>query len=195
MAGLIYLQDNMKVIISVLCHWSAAGINSSRIRSLLRLVLLLANFQLPERDNVLQSVPDVLDVLNSRTSFYPPHRDNWLPSDMQNTPDSDGIEQLCNFDINTMTMSSQNNLVEPHLQPLLSPASLRLVDKLVASALESKEADAGLVGDFFAQAMSSRQCTLEVFEKGFMLIADFLDDIAIDAPKAFDYMAIMPRGA
>ncbi|KAG1804040.1 uncharacterized protein BJ212DRAFT_1284830 [Suillus subaureus] len=71
----------------------------------------------------------------------------------------------------------------------------RLVNKLVGSALESKEADARLVGDFFAQAMSSGQCTLEVFEKGFMPMAEFLDDIAIDAPKAFGYMAIMLRGA
>ncbi|KAG2043916.1 hypothetical protein BDR03DRAFT_851184 [Suillus americanus] len=71
----------------------------------------------------------------------------------------------------------------------------RLVDKLVASALESKEADATLVGAFFAQATSNRQCTLEVFEEGFMPMAEFLDDIAIDAPKAFDYMAIMLKGA
>ncbi|KAG1824450.1 uncharacterized protein BJ212DRAFT_1261230 [Suillus subaureus] len=71
----------------------------------------------------------------------------------------------------------------------------RLVDKLVASALESKETDARLVGDFFAQAMSNGQCTLEVFEKGFMPMVECLDDIAIDAPKAFDYMAIMLRGA
>ncbi|KAG1746341.1 ARM repeat-containing protein [Suillus lakei] len=71
----------------------------------------------------------------------------------------------------------------------------RLVDKLVASALESKETDARLVGDFFAQATSNGQCTLEVFEEGFMPTAEFLDDIAIDSPKAFDYMAIMLRGA
>ncbi|KAG2153178.1 armadillo-type protein [Suillus clintonianus] len=71
----------------------------------------------------------------------------------------------------------------------------RLVDKLVASALESKEADARLVGDFFAQAMANGQCTLEVFEEGFAPMAELLDDIAIDAPKAFDYMAIMLRGA
>ncbi|KAG1856929.1 hypothetical protein C8R48DRAFT_755948 [Suillus tomentosus] len=71
----------------------------------------------------------------------------------------------------------------------------RLVDKLVASALESKEADARLVGDFFAQATSNGQCTLEVIEEGFMPMAEFLDDIAIDAPKAFDYMAIMLKGA
>ncbi|KAG1727736.1 hypothetical protein EDB19DRAFT_1749441, partial [Suillus lakei] len=47
---------------------------------------------------------------------------------------------------------------------------LRLMNKLVASAFESKETDAWL---------------------GFMSTAEFLDDIAIDAPKAFDYMAVM----
>ncbi|KAG1835923.1 ARM repeat-containing protein [Suillus subalutaceus] len=71
----------------------------------------------------------------------------------------------------------------------------RLVDKLVASALESKEADARLVGDFFAQATSNGQCTLEAFEKGFMSTAELLNDVAIDTPNAFDYMAIMLRGA
>ncbi|KAG0708600.1 armadillo-type protein [Suillus ampliporus] len=71
----------------------------------------------------------------------------------------------------------------------------RLVDKLVASALESKEADVRLAGDFFTQAMNNGQCTLEVFEEGFMPMAEFLDDIAIDAPMAFNYMAIMLRGA
>ncbi|KAG2137370.1 armadillo-type protein [Suillus cothurnatus] len=71
----------------------------------------------------------------------------------------------------------------------------RLVDKLVASALESKETDAKLVGDFFAQAISNGHCALEIFEKGFMPMAEFLDDIAIDTPRAFDYMAIMLQGA
>ncbi|KAG0708594.1 ARM repeat-containing protein [Suillus ampliporus] len=71
----------------------------------------------------------------------------------------------------------------------------RLVDKLVASALESKEADVKLVGDFFAQATSNGQCSLEVFEEGFMPMAEFLDNIAIDAPMAFNYMAIMLKGA
>jgi len=52
-----------------------------------------------------------------------------------------------------------------------------------------------LVGDLFAQATSNGQCTLEVIEEGFMPMAEFLDDIAIDAPKAFDYMAIMLKGA
>lgn len=84
---------------------------------------------------------------------------------------------------------------EVYLTNLADEHRSQLVDKLVASALESKEADAKLVGDFFAQATSNGQCTLEVIEEGFMPMAEFLDDIAIDAPKAFDYMAIMLRGA
>ncbi|KAG1782038.1 hypothetical protein EV702DRAFT_1069197 [Suillus placidus] len=71
----------------------------------------------------------------------------------------------------------------------------RLVDKLVASALKSKVTDARLVGDFFAQATNNGQCPLEVFEKGFMPMAEFLNDVVIDAPRAFVYMAIMLRGA
>ncbi|KAG2130427.1 armadillo-type protein [Suillus bovinus] len=71
----------------------------------------------------------------------------------------------------------------------------RLVNKLVASALESKEADARLVGEFFAQATSSGQCTLEVIERGSCLSRSFGTILAIDAPKVFDYMAIMLKGA
>ena len=71
----------------------------------------------------------------------------------------------------------------------------RLVDKLVGSALEKKEADAVLVSEFFAQAASKGQCSLEVFEAGFMPMAEFLDDIAIDVPNAFKFMAIMLKGA
>ncbi|KAL4079170.1 hypothetical protein J3A83DRAFT_4207610 [Scleroderma citrinum] len=71
----------------------------------------------------------------------------------------------------------------------------RLVDKLVASALESKEADARLVAEFFARPASQRECSPEAFEAGFIPMVELLEDIAIDAPKAFDYMAIMLKGA
>ena len=70
-----------------------------------------------------------------------------------------------------------------------------LIDKLVASALESKEADARLVAEFFARPASQRNCSLDVFEAGFIPMAELLDDIAIDAPKAFEHMAIMLKGA
>ncbi|KAI6007614.1 armadillo-type protein [Pisolithus orientalis] len=71
----------------------------------------------------------------------------------------------------------------------------RLVDKLVSTALESKEADARLVADFFSRPASQHECLPDAFEAGFMPMAELLDDIAIDAPKAFEYMAIMLKGA
>ncbi|KAI5982502.1 ARM repeat-containing protein [Pisolithus orientalis] len=71
----------------------------------------------------------------------------------------------------------------------------RLVHKLVSSALESKEADARLVADFFSRPASQQECSPDAFEVGFMPMAEVLEDIAIDAPKAFEYMAIMLKGA
>jgi translation initiation factor 4G len=38
-------------------------------------------------------------------------------------------------------------------------------------------------------------CSPESFQEGFIPTAEILDDIAIDAPKAFDLMAIMMFGA
>ncbi|KAF9031242.1 hypothetical protein BDZ89DRAFT_1101175 [Hymenopellis radicata] len=70
-----------------------------------------------------------------------------------------------------------------------------LVDKLVSSAIESKEADAQLVGDFFARASSQSLCAPAAFEQGIAPVAEFLDDIAIDAPKAPNLLAIMIKGA
>ncbi|KAJ3993865.1 ARM repeat-containing protein [Lentinula boryana] len=70
-----------------------------------------------------------------------------------------------------------------------------LVDKLITHAIESKEADARLVGDLFQRVTSNKLCTPSAFEKGFLGVAEFLDDIAIDAPKATDLLAIMIKGA
>ena len=71
----------------------------------------------------------------------------------------------------------------------------RLVDKLVSSALESKEADAQLVADYFARAASKNLVSPATFEEGFAGTAEFLDDIAVDAPKAPTYFVKMMQGA
>ncbi|KAI0079837.1 hypothetical protein K474DRAFT_1658664 [Panus rudis PR-1116 ss-1] len=70
-----------------------------------------------------------------------------------------------------------------------------LVDKLVTSAIESKEADAQLVADFFQRAVSKNLCSPAKFEEGFMPTAEILDDIAIDAPKAYQLFVTMVKGA
>ncbi|EJD08038.1 uncharacterized protein FOMMEDRAFT_101459 [Fomitiporia mediterranea MF3/22] len=70
-----------------------------------------------------------------------------------------------------------------------------LVEKLILYALEAKEADAKLVADLFERAVSRNLCSPASFEEGFGVAAEVLDDIAIDAPKAFSLMAIMMKGA
>ncbi|KAF8967966.1 hypothetical protein BDZ97DRAFT_484089 [Flammula alnicola] len=71
----------------------------------------------------------------------------------------------------------------------------RLVDTLVSKAIESKEADAQLVSDFFARAVENKLSSAAAFEEGFTPIAELIDDIAIDAPKAFQLFALMIKGA
>ncbi|KAJ3551381.1 hypothetical protein NP233_g13091 [Leucocoprinus birnbaumii] len=70
-----------------------------------------------------------------------------------------------------------------------------LVDKLVSSAVESKEADAKLVADLFGRAVEKGLCSQEVLEQGLTPCAEIIDDIAIDAPKAFQLFAVMVKGA
>lgn len=71
----------------------------------------------------------------------------------------------------------------------------RLVDKLVMSALESKESDATLVADFFSRAAGKNLCSPATFEEGFAPSAEILDDVAIDAPKAPSLFVKMMKGA
>ncbi|KAH9919362.1 armadillo-type protein [Fomitopsis serialis] len=84
---------------------------------------------------------------------------------------------------------------EVYFSKLPSEHQWLLVDKLVTSAIESKDSDARLVADFFSWAVSNNLCSPETFEKGFTPTADILDDIVVDAPKALDLMANMMKGA
>ena len=70
-----------------------------------------------------------------------------------------------------------------------------LVDKMVSKAIESKETDGKLVADALARAAEKNLCSMSAFEEGFLPVAELLDDIVIDAPKAFQIMAIMMKGA
>jgi translation initiation factor 4G len=84
---------------------------------------------------------------------------------------------------------------EDYFTNLPSEHHHRLVDKMVSKAIESKEADGKLVADAFARATEKNLCSISAFEEGFLPVAELLDDIAIDAPKAFQIMAIMMKGA
>jgi translation initiation factor 4G len=84
---------------------------------------------------------------------------------------------------------------EEYFGALSAEHQFRLVDKLVTTAIESKEADAQLVAEFFSRAVEKELCGGASFEEGFMPTADLLDEIVFDAPKAFELMALMMKGA
>ncbi|KAH6913934.1 hypothetical protein BKA70DRAFT_1383662 [Coprinopsis sp. MPI-PUGE-AT-0042] len=71
----------------------------------------------------------------------------------------------------------------------------KLVDKVVSTAVESKTADAELVASVFERASSKRLSEASAFEEGLAAIAEFLEDIAIDAPHAYQLFALMVKGA
>ncbi|KAJ6504919.1 armadillo-type protein, partial [Mycena vulgaris] len=71
----------------------------------------------------------------------------------------------------------------------------RLVEKLVGTALESKEANAQLVADFLTRIVSMELCSVDAVEEGFNPLVEILEDIAIDAPKAPNNMALMMKAA
>ena len=71
----------------------------------------------------------------------------------------------------------------------------KLVDKLIGSALERKEAEAELVAELFARAMEKKTCPESSLEEGFASQIEFIDDIAIDVPAAYKLMAILLKGS
>jgi translation initiation factor 4G len=70
-----------------------------------------------------------------------------------------------------------------------------LVNQLASSAVESKEPDARLVADLFTRAKNKGLCSPDAFEEGLTPTAEIIEDIAIDAPKAWTLFATMVNGA
>ncbi|KAG5647073.1 hypothetical protein DXG03_001443 [Asterophora parasitica] len=63
----------------------------------------------------------------------------------------------------------------------------KLIDKLTTRAVESKEADAQLLADLFARVVEKGLSSSAAFDEGLESIAEIIDDIAIDAPKALSH--------
>ncbi|KAG8912552.1 hypothetical protein FRC00_004274 [Tulasnella sp. 408] len=69
----------------------------------------------------------------------------------------------------------------------------KLVDKLASKALELKESDIKLVADLFERA-ASKGCPPSAFEDGLAGVIEFLDDMVIDVPQVYVFMARLLRG-
>ena len=70
-----------------------------------------------------------------------------------------------------------------------------LVDALVMKSIEMKEPDVALVGDLFVRVREKDLCSPGDFEDGFNGLAEALDDLAVDIPKAWPYFAILLKGS
>ncbi|KAG7091123.1 hypothetical protein E1B28_010177 [Marasmius oreades] len=84
---------------------------------------------------------------------------------------------------------------EVYFQKLPPQFHYQLVDKLVSFALESKEADAQLVSDLLQRVDSKSLASPAALEDAFSSIAEFLDDVVVDAPKAPNFFALILKGA
>jgi translation initiation factor 4G len=70
-----------------------------------------------------------------------------------------------------------------------------LVDALVMKSIEMKEPDVILVSDLFVRVREKELCSPGGFEDGFNGLAELLDDLAVDIPRAWLYFAILLRGS
>jgi translation initiation factor 4G len=93
-----------------------------------------------------------------------------------------------------LTQKPQSQKAEVYFTNLPNEHGFHLVEKLIASALESKDTEAQLVANFFDRAVTKDLCTPSSFDEGFLLVSEILDGIAIDAPKAFKFMAMTLKG-
>jgi len=70
-----------------------------------------------------------------------------------------------------------------------------LVDALVTKSIEMKEPDVVLVSELFVRVREKELCSPGTFEEGFNGLAETLDDLSVDIPKAWTYFAILLRGS
>jgi len=70
----------------------------------------------------------------------------------------------------------------------------RLVSKLVTTAMDKKEVDVILTASVFAKAADARICSEEGFEEGLLPMVEIVDDLSIDVPKAYSFVARLLRG-
>ena len=70
-----------------------------------------------------------------------------------------------------------------------------LVDALVTKSIEMKEPDVVLVSELFIRVRENGLCSPAAFQEGFNGLAETLDDLSVDVPKARAYFAILLRGS
>ena len=100
-------------------------------------------------------------------------------------------------DENVKELFSARNLdnAENYLLQLTPVHHSHFAERLVNTAIQSKAAeDVQLVADLFARAVQKGLCSQASFEEGFVQSVIILNNIAIEASKLIDLMAVMMKG-
>ncbi|KAI0250913.1 armadillo-type protein [Lactifluus subvellereus] len=84
---------------------------------------------------------------------------------------------------------------ESHFSSLPTEHRHCLVDILVMKAICMKEPDVKLARDLFVRVRLRDLCSPQVFEEGFNGLAQLLDDLAVDIPKAWSYFVMLLKGS
>lgn len=106
-----------------------------------------------------------------------------------------GVNEGISKDIRELFSIRNVNKSEAYFIKLPSDLHYRLVREMVSKAIGSTEDDGKLVADAFARAVKKRLCSATDFEKGFLPVAERLDNVVVGSPKALRIMATMVKGA
>jgi len=71
----------------------------------------------------------------------------------------------------------------------------RFVDAVITKGIDGKAADIPLISNVLSTARTKELLPADAFEEGFSGLAEIIDDIAIDVPKAFNIMAEWMKAA
>ncbi|KAH9072749.1 ARM repeat-containing protein [Lactarius deliciosus] len=72
---------------------------------------------------------------------------------------------------------------------------IRMLARWGRKSIEMKDRDVELVGDLFVRVREKDLCSPAMFEEGFNGLAEILDDLAVDIPKAWSYFATLMKGS
>jgi translation initiation factor 4G len=104
--------------------------------------------------------------------------------------------QKANADVNELIESSDLDKAERYLKDLPSEYHYKLVDKLVSTAIESSTGDAtAFVTLVFERASAKRLCTAGALEEGLGAVAEFLEEIVLEFPLAYERYVTMAKCA
>lgn len=82
-----------------------------------------------------------------------------------------------------------------YFEPLPDQYKYLLVSKFVETALDKKEADVILVADLFSKVADASTCPADAFEKGLLSTVEGVDDLSVDVPKAYSFVARLLKGS